>query len=62
MVLFLQHIHNLNLILCSILLKEPFQTPAPKREFFLSSGKGIYYTSDNFLFSIEASDSSSNHT
>lgn len=62
MVLFLQHITNLKPTVCSILLKNRYPTPAPKRELFLSSGEGIYYISDNFLFSIEVSDSSSNHT
>jgi hypothetical protein len=61
MVLFLQHIYYLNPIVCNILLKECSPTPAPKRELFLSSRAEIYYTSDNFLFSIEVSDFSSNH-
>jgi hypothetical protein len=43
-------------------LKNAPPTRTPKRILFLSSGEGIYYTLDNFLFSIEVSESSSNHT
>jgi hypothetical protein len=36
------------------------QPPPPQENFFLLWGEGIYYTSDNFLFSIKVSDPS-NH-